>query len=62
MKGAKMYIILKDYSPVCWEKFPSEYEAKIWCIHNGLATYRTMNKQGDQKIVLNYGVIIEKIS
>ena len=62
MKGAKMYIVLKDYVPLCWEKFMTEYEAKTWCIHNGHARYRVINKQGDQKIVLNYGITIEKIA
>lgn len=57
-----MYIILKDKKPVCWEKFPDVYSAKIWCLHNGFAYYKTINKEGDKIILLYCGIIIEKIA
>jgi len=57
-----MYIVIKDGQPVSWEKFHSVYEARIWCLHNGLAWLKTINKEGDQKIMLYTGIYIEKLS
>lgn len=56
-----MYIIVMYNRPVCWEKFPDIYSAKVWCLHNGYARYKTINKEGDVIIVLNRDVFIEKI-
>lgn len=57
-----MYIILKYNKPVCWEKFPDVYSAKVWCLHNGYARFKTINELGDKIIILNHDIVLEKIS
>ena len=61
MKGAKMYIIMQNKKPVCWEKFKTDYDAKVWCLHNGFAWLKTINEIGDKRIVLYDGIVIEKL-
>lgn len=57
-----MYIVVRYNQPVGFEKFPDIYSARVWCLHNGLAWLKTINKEGDQKIMLYDNVHIEKIS
>ena len=57
-----MYIVVKYNQPVGFEKIPDIYSARVWCLHNGLAWLKTINKEGDQKIMLFDNVHIEKIS
>lgn len=57
-----MYIVIRNGQPVGWQKFHTSYEAKVWCLHNGLATLKTINKEGDTMILLYTGVYIEKLS
>lgn len=55
------YIILYKDDIACFEKFPDEFSAKIWALHNGLAFYKVINLLGDKIIVLKYGVVIKKL-
>ena len=57
-----MYIILRKGQPLCWEKFSTIYDAKLWCLHNGFAYYKTINKLGDKIILLYPSIMIEKIA
>lgn len=57
-----MYIVLERGQPVCWEKFSTIYDAKVWCLHHGYATYKVINKLGDKIIILHFGIMIEKIA
>lgn len=55
------YIILYYNDFACCEKFPDEFSARVWALHNNLAFYVVINKLGDKKIVLKNGVFIKKL-
>lgn len=55
------YVVLVNNRVACYEKFIDEYDAKVWALHNNYAKLKTINTDGDKKIVLNYGVRVEKL-
>ena len=56
-----MYVVMEFGMIICPEKFPDKESAKIWCLHNGYAILKTINKEGDTVIKLTDCVKIEQI-
>lgn len=56
-----MYVVTEFGIIISPERFPDKYSAEVWCLHNGYARLKCINKDGDQKIKLIDCVKIEKI-
>ena len=56
-----MWVIMKYGKIICPQKFKFKEDAEIWCLHNGYAKLKTVNKLGDKIISLHPSVHIEKM-
>lgn len=56
-----MWVIMKYGKIICPQKFKLKEDAEIWCLHNGYAKLKTINKLGDKIISVNPVIHIEKM-
>lgn len=61
MQGVNMWVVTRYGKVISWEKFKYKEDAEMWCLHNGHARLRTINKLGDKVIVVNGDIKIEKM-